>query len=101
MTMTELLVQKGCRRWQKAGKDRIYLPVELMMSLIGLKLHRYGSGNISSATQNGEKISNSSAREILNDMDGAYYDIQTNKFVSTYAEVSRKLREELAAYETP
>lgn len=59
------LTDRGFNRWTKKlpnGKvmDRLYIKPEYL----GLELTRYKSGNISSATFNGEAISNSEARRI-------------------------------------
>lgn len=59
------LTDRGFKRWTKKlpnGKvmDRLYIKPEYL----GLELTRYKSGNISSATFNGETISNSEARRI-------------------------------------
>jgi hypothetical protein len=58
--MIDTLIAKGGKRWQKNGMDRIYFNA----SDLGLECTRYNTGNISSATFNGERISNSWAREL-------------------------------------
>ena len=55
------LEAKGFRRWTKAGMDRLYVPA----TKLGLEIRRYKSGNIASATFNGEPISNSDARRLM------------------------------------
>lgn len=80
MKMTETMIKKleakGFKRWTKGEHDRLYANVEDF----GLELHHYNSGNISGATLNGEKISNSYGAEIkrntsiyLNVNDGELY----------------------------
>lgn len=54
------LVNMGGKRWEGGPHRRIYLP----LALSGLKISRYGTGNISSASLDGEKISNAKAREL-------------------------------------
>ena len=74
------LLQMGGRRWQKAGHDRIYL--NNLADLYGLRVTRYGTGNISSATLDGEHISNNSARKILIGLMDAkvWYDCKLGQF---------------------
>lgn len=61
-------------RWTKEGwngkkYDRIYFNAEDL----GLKVRKYGTGNVAEAYVDGEKISNCEARRILNAK--AYYDL--------------------------
>ncbi len=58
MSIVENLVSKGGREW--AGK-RVYVGEALACSLMGLRVTRYGSGNVSSAAMNGSPISNRDA----------------------------------------
>jgi hypothetical protein len=54
----ELLGKIG-NRWQKHDKDRIYFDVDDVLSWLGYRWRYYSTGNISYATYDGEKISNS------------------------------------------
>lgn len=63
----------GFRRWTKYGMDRLYVTAKS----IGLEVERYNTGNIRSAVMNGETISNSQAKKILADINGAYVDVKT------------------------
>lgn len=45
----------GLKRWSKGGHDRLYISPEN----VGYEISRYNTGNISSASYDGEKISNS------------------------------------------
>lgn len=65
----------GFRRWTKYGKDRLYATAEA----VGLSCTYYGTGNISSASLNGERISNSHARAVSGYIDGVYVDIETSR----------------------
>lgn len=74
------LTNRGFNRWTKKlsnGKvmDRLYIKPEYL----GLELTRYKSGNISSATFNGERISNSEARRIEGTK--CYVDVATKEVV--------------------
>lgn len=84
MTMTEMLVGMGLRVWTNGAHRRIYLPVGACCALIGLRVSRYGSGNVSAATLGGSKVSNATAREMLADLDGAFYDVDADKFTSCH-----------------
>ena len=74
------LTDRGFNRWTKKlsnGKvmDRLYIKPKYL----GLELTRYKSGNISSATFNGERISNSEARRIEGTK--CYVDVATKEVV--------------------
>lgn len=74
------LTNRGFNRWTKKlsnGKvmDRLYIKPEYL----GLELTRYKSDNISSATFNGERISNSEARRIEGTK--CYVDVATKEVV--------------------
>lgn len=59
----EQLEKLGGKRWTKAGGVRVYF--NDLPQWFGLRVTRYNTGNISSATLDGEPISNSQAQEIL------------------------------------
>lgn len=108
MKMTETMIKKleakGFKRWTKGEHDRLYANVEDF----GLELHHYNSGNISSATLNGEKISNSYGAEIkrntsiyLNVNDGELYltDRANDEIVANVKAAIAEAEEEAAAEE--
>jgi len=70
------LIAAGGNRWQKSGMDRIYFKA----SQLGLDYSCYKTGNISSATFNGERISNSEANRMYSAK--TYYNVMTNTVVS-------------------
>ncbi len=72
----EDLEAMGARRWTKAGYDRLYLN-KAGLKLAGLELSRYNTGNISFATLNGEKISNTKGGEISYIVGKAFIDLTT------------------------
>jgi len=85
MTKKEAL-EMGGREWQKNGNHRIYFNGGALEVLYGLEILRYKTGNISSATFNGEDISNSKANKLLNKIicergDRAYYDVIADRMV--------------------
>lgn len=79
-SVTERLVEAGGSEWQKHGHHRIYF--NGLTKWYGLETEHYGTGNVSSATLDGERISNSGARTILGDLSYAkiWYDVNTGKF---------------------
>lgn len=86
------LTDGGFNRWTKKlpnGKvmDRLYIKPEDL----GLELTRYKSGNISSATFNGETISNSEARRI--ESTKCYVDVATKKVVCDREDLKQAAQE--------
>lgn len=81
-------------RWQKYGKDRLYVNIE---KLYNMEIEMYGSGNISYATVDGKKISNSLAKDILNE--NIYIGMQSGKVHSNrYGGIKEETRERLEKY---
>lgn len=81
MTYTiEQLTQAGGTRWTKNGMDRFYF--NNISELFGLSVSTYKTGNISSATLNGEPISNSKATAMKAHFDHAklWFDTADNLF---------------------
>lgn len=66
------------------GKARIYINLEDMAAVFGLVINQYKTGSISSASLNGEKISNSRAYKLLGNK--IYFDIAKQEFVGTELE---------------
>ena len=56
------LVEMGGKLWEQGDKRRIYL--NNWLELAGVSVSRYGTGNISSASVNGKKLSNAKAGEL-------------------------------------
>lgn len=59
--MIQMHENAGFKRWTKGSFDRLYIDA----ATLGLCVDMYKTGNISSATFKGKKISNSLAKEIL------------------------------------
>lgn len=79
--MAARLERLGGNRWTKGGKDRVYFDREAIAEQAGLRYKTYGSGNISSATYQGETISNSLANRILGGMpQSVWFDLGERKF---------------------
>ena len=78
------LIELGGNEWKGYGKHRIYFNTELLTNAMQLSYGRYKTGNVSSATLRGEKISNKRAKDILWGLDNAkfFFDVATKKFFS-------------------
>ncbi|UNZ20647.1 hypothetical protein [Streptomyces sp. 891-h] len=72
-TMTAI----GGNRWQKNGHDRVY--INNWAHFAGIETSRYNTGNISSASYQGERIPNSQAGKLLGSIDKVWYDAADGK----------------------
>ena len=72
------LVAVGGREWMKYGKHRIYFNDDVICKVVGLSYSCYKSGNISSASINGEAISHAEASRYLSVT--AYFDVISGRF---------------------
>jgi len=95
------LLGSGGRRWQKDGHDRVYIPAEIAAKAIGLRVSRYKSGNISGATLDGERVSNTLAREMLEQLGGVYFDVKTSKWRNDHVDVGEAMERRYAASPIP
>lgn len=69
----ETMVAIGGSRWTKNDMDRVY--INNWARFIGLEVSTYNTGNISSATLDGERISNSEAGRLLGMVEKVYFDV--------------------------
>jgi hypothetical protein len=104
----EKLEKLGGKFWEGGSHKRVYFNADSILRNSGLEVNRYESGNISSATYKGKKISNSWAKEIINKIQYGklYYDINTDKIMhaGNFRDISeeiindflKKIRESLA-----
>lgn len=67
------LICLGFKRWQKYGKDRLYINPETL----GVEFHYYNSGNISGCWIGEECVSNSEGRRIKGTK--TYIDLTSNR----------------------
>lgn len=81
------LENKGFNRWTKGNIDRLYIKP----TYLGLDLEYYKSGNISSATFNGDSISNSEGRRL--NATKCYVDVATRKVVCDNEELKQAAQE--------
>lgn len=70
----------GGSEWRKGDQHRYYF--NDLSNLHGLRTSRHKSGSVSSASLNGEKISNSEAKRILESLDRikVWYDVNKQEF---------------------
>jgi hypothetical protein len=90
----ETLVAIGGRRWTnpRTGQDRVYL--NDWPTLAGLKTSLYGTGNIASASYQGNGISNSQAYKILGAMNKVWFDAADGKIHGTYGHTNPRMTRE-------
>jgi len=74
------LVKIGGNEWIKGEHHRVYFNSDVQAKMIGLSCSCYKTGNISSATLNGEVISNCEAKRILSSIGKLWYDAKTGKW---------------------
>jgi hypothetical protein len=74
------LVGAGGVRWTKDGHDRVYF--NDLRELFGLRVSRFNSGNVSSASWRGSKISNNEATAILSALEFGqlWFDVARDRF---------------------
>ncbi|MFI2078535.1 hypothetical protein [Streptomyces triculaminicus] len=73
----ETMLAIGGNRWQRNDMDRVY--INNWPQFAGLDLSYYGSGNISSASYRGKRISHSQGSKLLGSIDKVWYDTADGK----------------------
>lgn len=63
----------GFKRWTKGGHDRLYIDAESL----GLEIGRYKTGNVKSATWQGNRISNADGHRLM--ASKIYVDVKTGE----------------------
>jgi hypothetical protein len=93
----ETMTAIGGRRWQKNDMDRVYL--NDWAEFAGIEVSRYNTGNISSASYQGDGISNSQAYKLLGSIDKVWFDAADGKLYARfgYSESRVASREEVWA----
>ena len=81
MTTTTRIEELGTL-WEKNGMKRLYFNTQTLADLIGFTFTHYGTGNISSASLCGSKLSNTKARKLLTELDlgKCWYDYADDAF---------------------
>lgn len=82
----EQLIALGGNLWEKGSMRRVYF--NNVPAMIGLSYSTYNTGNISSASLNGTRISNSECGRILRSIGKIYWDLDTGKIHGSYTEQS-------------
>ena len=92
-----LINEYSLQYWDKKDMHRIYFPTKTLCDIYGLKCSTYSSGRVSSATLNGDKISNSRATKIiiLFQFGKFYYDVDTKQFKSNFMAARKKIHNKL------
>lgn len=91
-TMTDFLLERGCKTWEGRGEVRIYIARDLAIEAAGLELTYFGTGNVSSAYQHGKKIANSGAAWILQNLGRTYYRPSDDTFHDSKHGIASALR---------
>lgn len=84
----------GNRAWERGEMKRYYINDDQLEAIFGLRIGRYNTGNISSASLNGEGISNSKAYKLLGR--GIWYDAITDTWMQKTELGTRELNATLA-----
>lgn len=79
---TETMVAIGGNRWQRNGMDRVY--INNWAEFAGIETTRYNTGNISSASYQGEGVSNSQAYKLLGSINKVWFDAADGKLYARY-----------------
>lgn len=91
------LIDMGAQRWEKYGKDRLYIG-QAGEKILNLDIERYKSGSISSATIDGQKISNSDAARYIMSFSEAYIDLNTGKLEGSKGRYSDEFIKKMDKY---
>ncbi|WP_371793056.1 helix-turn-helix domain-containing protein [Streptomyces sp. NBC_01471] len=78
----ETMLAIGGNRWQRNGMDRVY--INDWAAFAGIETTRYNTGSISSASYQGQGISNSQAGQLLGSIDKVWFDAATGKLHGRY-----------------
>lgn len=94
-TIAEKLEALGIRAWERGEMKRYYINDDQLEAVFGLSIGRYNTGNISSASLNGEGLSNSKAYKLLGR--GIWYDAVTDSWMQKTEFGTRALNDTLMA----
>jgi hypothetical protein len=90
----EKLEGLGIAAWERDGMRRYYINDDQLEAVFGLSIGRYKTGNISSASLNGEGISNSKAYRLI--ARGIWYDANADRWMQKTEYGTRPLNDTLA-----
>lgn len=71
------LVELGGSEWRGGNNHRVYINEQAIKNILGLRVSKYKTGNVCSASINGKTISNSEATKII--LAKIYYDVAADK----------------------
>lgn len=94
-TTAEKLEALGISAWERGDMKRYYLDDEHLEAVFGLWIDRYKTGNICSASLNGEGISNAAAGRLIGQK--IYFDAVTEKWMQRRDSRAVELCETLAS----
>lgn len=91
----ETMTAIGGSRWQRNGMDRVY--INDWAAFAGIGISTYNTGNISSASYQGEGISNSQGYKLLGCIDKVWFDAADGKIHARYGHTESRVatREEI------
>jgi hypothetical protein len=93
LTPADKLKSIGGKEWIKNNQHRIYFNAESVLEAVGYKIDRYDSGKVRMLIDpDGNEVGFSATKEFLDDLDGAFYDVETNKFTASDFTILNKLR---------
>src|SRR5690625_4620643 len=95
---TENMIAISGSRCRKAGHDREYF--NNWHDLAGLELSHYGTGNISSASYQGEGIPNSQGYKLLGSIDKLYFDANTGNIHCRYGPSESRVATQREVFES-
>ena len=88
----EAMVAIGGNRWQRGGKDRVY--INNWADFAGLETSRYNTGNIVSASYQSQGISNRQAGLIAACIDKVWFDAATGELHGYYGHSNPRMTRE-------
>ena len=94
-TTAEKLEDLGIEAWECGQMKRYYINDDKLEEVFGLSIGRYNTGNISSASLNGEGISNSEAYKLLGQK--IYFDAISGEWMQKTSMGVRALNDTLKA----
>ena len=94
-TTAEKLEDLGITAWERDGMKRYYVNDDRLEAVFGLSIDRYKTGNICSASLNGEEISNSRAYKLI--ARGIWYDASADRWMQKTEYGTRPLNDTLTA----
>ena len=83
--------QMALQHWEKYGKCRVYFDQNSVLSICGVEIERYKTGNVCSCYVNGASVSNSDGRRWIDGTNGCYFDVQNNEVFAPRGRFSNEI----------